>query len=131
MGGIMIGSRKARYTAFLPGKSRRASTYEAGTPTSTDSTTTAAATSRVTTMTRSSPKSAQAWLYHWVVRPCGSQVPNHLVPNELTSTEPTTPTSRTRNATTAPQTSQAPGLATTRLRAGSVGTAGAVAGAGA
>src|SRR5437764_554248 len=112
----MIGSRKVRYTAFLPGKSRRASTYDAGTPTSTDSATTAAATSRVTRMTRSRPKSVQAWLYHWVVSPWGSQVPNHLVPNEFTTTEPTTPTSRTRNATTAPHTSQAPGLATTRVR---------------
>src|SRR5882757_5346039 len=101
---------------FLPGNVRRASTYAAGTPISTEITTTSSEIRRVTLTTLNSPNSCQAALYQLAVKPSGSQVPNHLVPNELTSTDPTTPNRLIRKNATTAQISQAPGLATSRRR---------------
>src|SRR5882757_10525534 len=106
---------------FLPGNVRRASTYAAGTPISTEITTTSSEIRRVTPTTLNSPNSCQAALYQLAGKPSGSQVPNHLVPNELTSTEPTTPNRFIRKNATTAQISQAPGLATSRRR-GRAGT---------
>src|SRR4051794_36267158 len=111
IGGIRIGSRNVRYTKRLPGKFFRASTYAAGAPTSTDSTTTSADTSSVTTMTWNNVNSCHASPYHWVVKPLGNQVSNHFLPNELTSTDSTTPARLTKKNTTTAQITQPNGVA--------------------
>ena len=74
IGGIRIGSRKATITSRLPGKVRRASAYAAGTPTSSEITTTASATSSVTTSTP--PRSNSRHVVAVPVRgPAGRQPP--------------------------------------------------------
>src|SRR5256885_15525612 len=107
-----MGSRNNRFSSFLPGKLRRAKAYAVGTPISTDSTTTASATCTVVISTSNRLSSCQAVEYHAVVSPAGSQVPNHWVENEFTTTEATTPTRLIRKKMTAPQTIQAPGRPT-------------------
>src|ERR671918_2781902 len=119
---MRIGSRNEKYTSFLPGKLRRASTYDAGTPITTEISTTSSDTCSVTITTSSRPKLRHASAYQFVVNPSGSQVPNQRVPNELTSTDPTTPARLIRKNATAPQTSHAPGLATIRRLPGSRAT---------
>src|SRR3954465_892001 len=110
IGGIRIGRRKVGYGSPLPGEFCRASTYAAGAPTRTDSTTTSPEAIRVTEMTCNNPNSCHASPYHWVVKPSGTQVSNHRRPNELTSTDPTTPARLTKKNTTTAQMSQAVGV---------------------
>src|SRR5690606_9969532 len=110
--------RNSRLTSCLPGNDLRASTYAAGMPITSETTTVIAATPSVTPITCARPKRSQDSEYHWAVQPSGSQVLNHCLPNESTITEMITPTSMMKKITTPPQTSQADGDATSDFSPG-------------
>src|SRR5437773_934985 len=73
-------------SSLLPGKSRRASVYAAGTPITSARKTTAKTTSTVTHSIESSWNSFQAAVYHVVVQPSGSHVPSQRLAKELVAT---------------------------------------------
>ena len=86
IGGTISGKRNSSIRNRLPGNSRLASVYAAGTPMSSASATTANTTSTVTQSTESSWNSFQAATYQAVVQPSGSQVPSQRLANELVAT---------------------------------------------
>src|ERR1700761_8637847 len=104
-GGTIKGNRKISIAMRLPRNCTRASAYAAGTPSTTDNTTTAPTTSTVTHNTLANWKSLHACAYQCSVKPCGNKVPNQRVATELTATVAISNTTLTRKNTTAPHTS--------------------------
>src|SRR5689334_10741634 len=102
IGGTITGSRKTSITSGLSGKSRRASTYAAGTPTTAEMSTTDSDTWSVTIRTSYTPNMCHEVTQCSVVNPAGHQVPNHCVEKELTSTETTTPARLMKKKASAP-----------------------------
>src|SRR5665213_2778959 len=125
---MRMGSKKRRVTRGLPGKLRRARAYAAGTPIKAETTTTVIATWAVTVSTLVRSNSAQASPYQWVVKPSGTQDPNHVVANESRMTVEMSAARLTKKKTTRPQTSPPPMPVARKRRLGAGGTrvAGAV-----
>src|ERR1035437_5852726 len=119
---MRIGRRKRTVIRALPGKLRRASAYAAGTPMRADTTTTVIATWAVTVSTSVRLNSAQASPYQWVVKPSGTQDPNHVVANESRMTVEMSAARLTKKKTTRPQTSQPPMPDGRKRRLGAGGT---------
>src|SRR5687768_6338682 len=112
--------------AFLPGNVRRASTYAAGTPSTTESSTTSSATSMVTSKVLPSPNSDHVCSHHLPVKPSGSQVLSHTVANELTNTATINASTNTRKIATPAHVSQAVGDRASCLRSRAAVVAAAV-----
>src|SRR5450830_1135015 len=108
IGGIRIGSRNRTVTRRLPGKSRRARAYAAGTPMRAEMATTAIATWAVTSRTLDRSNSAQASPYQWMVKSSGNHDPNHVVANESRTTVEMSANRVMKKRATRPQTSQTP-----------------------
>src|ERR1035437_6145008 len=132
IGGMRIGRRNRTVIRPFPGKLRRASAYAAGTPMSADTTTTVIATWTVTVSTSDRLNSAHASPYQWVVKPSGTQDPNHVVANDERTTVEISPARLTKKKATRPQTTQPPMLdgRKRRFRVGSAIVAGGVIAAG-
>src|SRR5690606_17764944 len=97
-------------------KSRRASAYAAGTPSSSDRATTTSATISVTSSTSARLNSRQASAYQFAVNADGSQESNQFTANELTTTERISAARLTRKNATPPHTIQAYGPARSARR---------------
>src|SRR5664280_3114317 len=105
---MRIGRRNRTVTMRLPGKSRRARAYAAGTPMRVEIATTATATCPVTSSTFARSNSAQASPYQWVVKSSGSHDPNHVVAIESRKTVKISANMATKKTAIMPQTSQPP-----------------------
>src|SRR3954453_15131775 len=112
IGGTSNGSTISSITSRLPGNSRRASAYAAGTPSRPDNATTANTTWNVTIRMSSSWNSFHAARYQRVVQPAGNHVPSQRVANELVTTVAIMPnrliTKKPTNTQTAVRHSRAP-----------------------